>query len=116
MTDVVCAGPVFLDLTFEGLESLPVTGEEHFATDLHATPGGAGITAIGLARLGLEAAVVAPLGPDFAGVLVREWLEEEGVVCAGQAIHGRCVTRTSDADDVDLYGRSILAPSGAEPG
>ena len=47
MIDVVCAGPVYLDLTFEGLESLPVTGEEHFATDLHATPGGAGITAIG---------------------------------------------------------------------
>lgn len=83
MTDVVCAGPVFLDLTFEGLGSLPVAGEEHFASDLHATPGGAGITAIGLARLGLEVAVVAPLGSDFAGALVREWLEEEGVVCAG---------------------------------
>jgi sugar/nucleoside kinase (ribokinase family) len=83
VTDVVCAGPIYLDLTFEGLESLPVAGQEHFASDLHATPGGAGITAIGLARLGLEAAVVAPLGPDFAGALVREWLEEEGVLCAG---------------------------------
>jgi sugar/nucleoside kinase (ribokinase family) len=85
VTDVVCAGPVYLDLTFEGLEALPAPGEERFASDLHATPGGAGITAIGLTRLGLRAAVVAPLGSDFAGVLVREWLEAEGVNCAGPA-------------------------------
>jgi sugar/nucleoside kinase (ribokinase family) len=83
MIDVVCAGSVYLDLTFEGLEALPGPGEERFADDLHATPGGAGITAIGLSRLGLRAAVVAPLGTDFAGQLVRERLEAEGVLCAG---------------------------------
>jgi ribokinase len=81
--DVVCAGSVFLDLTFEGLEELPGPGRERFARDLHATPGGVAITAIGLVRLGLRAAVVAPLGSDFAGVLVRRQLEAEGVVCAG---------------------------------
>jgi ribokinase len=81
--DVVCAGTVFLDLTFEGLEELPGPGQERYARDLYATPGGAAITAIGLARLGLRAAVVAPLGADFAGRLVRAQLEAEGVVCAG---------------------------------
>lgn len=81
--DVVCAGPVFLDLTFEGLEALPAPGEERFARDLHTTPGGAGITAIGLVRLGLSAAVVAPLGGDFAGTVLRGQLDAEGVVCAG---------------------------------
>jgi ribokinase len=81
--DVVCAGPVFLDLTFEGLEGLPGPGEERFARDLHTSPGGAAITAVGLVRLGLSAAIVAPLGRDLAGEMLRSRLEAEGVVCAG---------------------------------
>ena len=81
--DVVCTGPVFLDLTFEGLDALPGLGEERYASDLHTTPGGAAITAIGLARLGLRTAVAAPLGDDLAGELVRRQLEAEGVVCGG---------------------------------
>jgi sugar/nucleoside kinase (ribokinase family) len=83
MIDVVCAGTVFLDITFEGLEALPGPGEERFAHDLHTTPGGAAITAIGLVRLGLSAAVVAPLGRDLAGTMLRGRLEAEGVVCGG---------------------------------
>jgi sugar/nucleoside kinase (ribokinase family) len=81
--DVVCAGPVFLDITFEGLEALPGPGEERFARDLHTTPGGAAITAVGLVRLGLGAAIVAPLGRDFAGTMLQEQLEAAGVACAG---------------------------------
>jgi len=82
--DVVCAGPVFLDLTFEGVEELPERGRERFARELHETPGGAGITAVGLARLGLRVAVAAPgLGRDLAGQTLRRLLEDEGVVCAG---------------------------------
>ena len=45
--DVVCTGTVFLDLTFEGLNELPETGRERLATELHETPGGAAITAVG---------------------------------------------------------------------
>jgi sugar/nucleoside kinase (ribokinase family) len=81
--DVVCAGPVFLDLTFEGLEELPEPGRERYARELHQTPGGSGITAVGLTRLGLHAAVVAPLGRDVAGRTLRRFLEAEGVTCAG---------------------------------
>jgi sugar/nucleoside kinase (ribokinase family) len=81
--DVVCAGPVFLDLTFEGLEELPAPGRERFAHGLHETPGGAGITAIGLARLGLRAAVATPLGNDVAGTRVRRLLDAYGVACVG---------------------------------
>jgi ribokinase len=81
--DVVCACAVFLDLTFEGLEELPAPGRERYARELHQTPGGGGITAIGLARLGLRAAVVAPLGRDIAGRTLRRLLESEGVTCAG---------------------------------
>ena len=79
MTDLVVATPVFLDLTFVGLESLPALGEERFAAELLRSPGGGAITAIGASRLGLSAAVAAPLGDDVAGDLVRTLLAEEGV-------------------------------------
>jgi ribokinase len=74
---------VFLDLTFEGLEELPGPGAERFARELHESAGGAAITAVGLARLGLRAAVLAPIGGDVAGQTLRRLLEHEGVLCAG---------------------------------
>jgi sugar/nucleoside kinase (ribokinase family) len=80
--DVVCTGPVFLDLTFEGLDELPAPGRERFALELHETPGGSAITAVGLARLGLRVAVAAPLGSDVAGTTVSRLLEAEGVSSA----------------------------------
>jgi ribokinase len=79
VTDLVVATPVFLDLTFVGLESLPVLGEERFAAELLRSPGGGAITAVGAARLGLSVAVAAPLGDDVPGDVVRAALAEEGV-------------------------------------
>ena len=73
-TDLVVATPTFLDLTFVGLDAMPVLGEERFAGDLLRSPGGGAITAVGAARLGLSAAVAAPLGDDPAGALLREAL------------------------------------------
>ncbi len=73
------ATPVFLDLTFVGLEALPALGEERFAGELLRSPGGGAITAVAAARLGVSAAVAAPLGDDVAGDLVRAALAEEGV-------------------------------------
>jgi sugar/nucleoside kinase (ribokinase family) len=81
--DVVCAGAVYLDLTFEGLDGLPSPGEERWARDLRISPGGMANTAIGLARLGLRTAVAWPLGRDVAGAYLRAALEAEGVACAG---------------------------------
>ncbi len=83
MIDLVVATPVFLDLTFVGLESLPGLGEERFAAELLRTPGGGAITAVGATRLGLTAAVAAPLGEDVAGDLVRGALADEGVKWIG---------------------------------
>jgi ribokinase len=79
VTDLVVATPVFLDLTFVGLEGVPELGEERFAGDLLRSPGGGAITAVAAARLGLSVAVAAPLGEDVAGDLVRTALAEEGV-------------------------------------
>jgi sugar/nucleoside kinase (ribokinase family) len=81
--DVVCADPIFLDLTFAGLTELPSLGRERFARELHESPGGAATTAVGLARLGLQVAVVAPLGRELAGRQLRALLEAEGIACAG---------------------------------
>ena len=83
MTDLVVATPVFLDLTFVGLESLPALGEERFAAELLRSPGGGAITAVGASRLGLSASVAAPLGEDVAGDLVRALLADEGVSWIG---------------------------------
>src|SRR5262249_9856866 len=79
MTDLVVATPVFLDLTFVGLESMPTLREEPFAGELLRSPGGGAITAVGATRLGLTTAVAAPLGDDVAGDLLRGLLAEEGV-------------------------------------
>jgi sugar/nucleoside kinase (ribokinase family) len=90
--DVVCALPVFLDLTFEGVGAVPELGRERFADQLHQTPGGGGITAVGLTRLGLRVAVAAGLGNDVAGQTVRRLLEREGVTCAGMDVERTPVT------------------------
>src|SRR5436190_14457737 len=79
VTELVVATPVFLDLTFVGLESLPELGEERFAAELVRSPGGGAITAVGAARLGLSTAVAAPLGDDVAGDLVRAAFAEERI-------------------------------------
>lgn len=81
--DLAIATPSFLDLTVVGLEALPALGEERFAGDLVRSPGGGAITAVAATRLGLNVALVAPLGDDLAGEFVRDELEHEGVTVAG---------------------------------
>jgi ribokinase len=81
--DLAVTTPAFLDLTFVGLEALPGPGEERFAGDLLRSPGGGAITVVAAARLGLESALVAPLGEDLAGDFVRRELEAEGVRVTG---------------------------------
>ena len=81
--ELAVATPAYLDLTFVGLESLPEPGEERFAGELMRSPGGGAITAVAAARLGLQTALVAPLGNDLAGEYVRRELEAEGVAVAG---------------------------------
>jgi ribokinase len=81
--ELAVATPAFLDMTFVGLEALPQPGEERFAGDLVRSPGGGAITAIAAARLGLDTALVAPIGEDLGGQYVRAELERDGVVVAG---------------------------------
>ena len=77
--DLAVLTPAYLDYTFVGLEALPAPGEERFAGDMLRSPGGGAISAVGAVRLGLTAALVAPLGDDLAGNFVRRALEAEGI-------------------------------------
>jgi sugar/nucleoside kinase (ribokinase family) len=91
-TDLVCADPAFVDLTFVGLDALPAPGEERHARDLLRSPGGAATVAIGAARLGLSAALASPLGDDADGRFVREALAAEGVACTARTVPRTPVT------------------------
>jgi ribokinase len=82
-TELAVITPAFLDLTFVGLEALPGPGQERYAGDLLRSPGGGAITAVAAARLGLDTALVAPLGTDLAGVFVKREVEAEGVTVSG---------------------------------
>ena len=92
MYDVVCAGAVYLDLTFAGLDSLPRPGEERWARELLLSPGGMANTAVGLSRLGLKTAIVSHLGRDMAGQYLRALLENEGISCEGHSVARSAMT------------------------
>jgi ribokinase len=81
--ELAVATPAYLDLTFVGLEALPAPGEERFAGELIRSPGGGAITAVAAARLGLDTALVAPVGDDLGGEYVRREVERDGVAVAG---------------------------------
>jgi ribokinase len=99
--DLAVATPVYVDLTFVGLEALPEPGQECFAGDLLRSPGGGAITAVAAARLGLETALVAPLADDDGGRFVRALLTEEGIE-VGPARGQRTAT-------------TVVMPVGGEP-
>jgi sugar/nucleoside kinase (ribokinase family) len=81
--DVVCAGVPFLDITFTGLDRMPVLGEERMAERIGFTPGGLANVALGLTRLGLRAALWSPVGEDVGGRLLAGLLEAEGIPWLG---------------------------------
>lgn len=96
--DLACGEASFVDMTFVGLDAVPGLGEERFAHDLHRSPGGAAITAIGAARLGLDVALVSALGCDPEGVFLRGQLESEGVRWAGRRVARTPITAVMPAD------------------
>lgn len=70
---LLTAGEAFEDLVFVGLERLPGPGEEVRTDTFHATfGGGAVITAVGAARLGVPTAIVSGLSDGAAVRLRRE--------------------------------------------
>lgn len=90
--DVTVVGPPCLDLRFRGVPHLPAIGEEVLCESLEMGPGGAAISAIMLARLGLRVAVSWPVGADPPGSLLARALADEGVDWIGPACEATSVT------------------------
>jgi ribokinase len=83
--DVACVGSPFLDLIFRGLPALPALGEEQLARKLVIVPGAMANIAFAIERLGLSAAVCAPVGRDPAGRLLQELMAAAGIQWIGPA-------------------------------
>jgi sugar/nucleoside kinase (ribokinase family) len=72
--NVLVAGELFADLVMAGFEAMPGPGEEAFARDFRREPGGAAITAMGLARLGRRTGLIGAVGGlDGAWMLESFW-------------------------------------------
>ncbi len=82
---VVCAGRLYCDLIFAGLEKLPRSGREVFAdsVSLHAG-GGAFITAATLAALGARVDLLATLPAEPFGALVASEIASCGIALCDQ--------------------------------
>lgn len=90
---VAVVGDVFVDLLFAGLDADPEPGKEVYASRFAIEPGGHGITAVTLARLGRPVSLAAVLGRDDLAETVVRRLEAEGVDTA-------CVVRVDDATPI----------------
>ncbi len=77
---VLSVGPIFLDLTFTGLDdSGPQLGNEIYASHFTITCGGAANVAIATAKLGLTTGLVADRGEDEILETALKQLTEAGV-------------------------------------
>lgn len=79
MYDVIVQGPMFCDLIFTDLPSMPVLGEEIFAGDFTVTIGGSAIVAVGLLRLGAKVGLIADIGNDPLSQLLKVMLDDIGL-------------------------------------
>lgn len=78
-TLVMLSGPLFMDITFSGLSSLPTLGREIWSKSLQYSPGGIANQAIACARLGMRTEICSFIGDDFVGKLCEHELKEAGV-------------------------------------
>lgn len=65
--DVFCAGQVFFDIVFTGLEEMPRPGTESWAPGMGSSPGGMANMACAMRRLGLRTWLAAAFGADLYG-------------------------------------------------
>jgi len=78
--DVLCAGTVFYDLVFTGLDGPPMPGRELWTAGMGSSPGGVANLAVALRRLGLRTGLAACFSTDQYGDYCWETLaDQEGV-------------------------------------
>ncbi|MCJ7508592.1 MAG: carbohydrate kinase family protein [candidate division Zixibacteria bacterium] len=80
MTDVVCLGRAVIDVMAKPIENMPIKGEGCLVEFLEIHPGGSAVnTAIALAKLGINPAIIGVVGKDFFGDFLIKALIKEGV-------------------------------------
>jgi sugar/nucleoside kinase (ribokinase family) len=77
--EVLVPGRPSCDLVFTGLTSWPAAGREVYASGIGVAAGGHFNTAAALARLGVSVALVAAVGDDEWGAIVRREAAAEGL-------------------------------------
>jgi sugar/nucleoside kinase (ribokinase family) len=96
--ELLTVGEAFQDLVFVGLPRMPRSGEElRTARFVSTVGGGAVITAVAAARLGLRAAVISGLSRDAVRVLRREKVGAVNLKRAGEA-HAVTVSLSTKRD------------------
>ena len=120
--DVACVGAASVDVILDGLEALPAHGELAHAARSEVAPGGACNVAIACSRLGLRAALVAPVCQDDLGSLLAarlagagvDWIGPPGVrtpVSVALASTGeRAFVHSGDARPLLAADVALLAP------
>jgi hypothetical protein len=82
---LLCAGEAFEDLIFVGLDRIPAPGEEVKTDTFEATVGGgAVITAVAAARLGMKVDLLSALGPSAVKRLRKERVRVTNLIRPGE--------------------------------
>lgn len=113
MIDLVTAGESFDDLIFYDLTRLPAAGQELKTTAFRRSPGGgAVITAVTAARLGLRCAVISALSTDCVRMLRKERVTIRNVRVPGEPTAMTVALSTrADRRFVTFEGSNRLLPS-----
>jgi ribokinase len=83
VTRITVVGSVNMDLVF-GLAELPGPGQTLLASSLHSEPGGkGGNQAVAAARAGADVQLVAAIGTDATGTVLRKHLQDNNVGLSG---------------------------------
>lgn len=87
MADVVCIGIVVADVWGRPIDDQPEHGRLMLVDDMGMGVGGcAANTGLGLAKMGVETAIVGKVGDDGFGRFVREQITAEGIDTSGIAV------------------------------
>lgn len=87
---ILCAGRVYCDLVFTGLDGAPEPGREVFADALKiCAGGGAYITSAYLAAIGESVGLIGMLPAAPFGMVVREEMRQNGVQSFCEETHGQ---------------------------
>jgi len=77
--DVFLSGPLFLDIVFSGLPSVPRPGTEVWASGMGSLPGGIANLAVAASRLGLATGLATGFGDDVYARWCWEILADEAI-------------------------------------